>query len=66
MNSTHLPEGAQTCQDASTDPSAVLALWRSKDLDAHLLDRQSLYLVQQTVTKSFGKGRASRQNDVAV
>lgn len=40
-----LSECTQTCQNASSYPRAILSFRWRKDLNPHVLDRQSLYLM---------------------
>ena len=52
---TNLPESTQPGKNTTPYPGAVLPLWRSKNFDPHVLDRQSLYFMQQPVSESLGE-----------
>lgn len=52
----HLSKRAEASKNTSTDPCTVFALRRCKDLDPHIFHSKSLYLMQQSVTESFGQG----------
>jgi hypothetical protein len=50
---THLPEGAQSCQDAAANPRAVQPFWGRRNLDSHVLDGESLHLMQQSFPEAL-------------
>ena len=62
----HLLESTQACQDAAARPRRVYPLWRRQNLDAHVLHRQPLHFVEQSVTKAFGQRGTSGKHNVAV
>ena len=49
----HLFKCRETSQDATADPSAVLALWWRVYFDLHILDSELLHLVEETVAKPY-------------
>jgi hypothetical protein len=49
----HFLECRKTSEDATSDPSAVLALWWGVDFDLHIFDSELLHLIQETVAKPY-------------
>jgi hypothetical protein len=49
----HLSECAQSRQYATSNPGAILPLWGCKDFNPHVLNCQSLNLVQQPVPEAL-------------
>ena len=49
----HLPECAQSSEDAASYPRAVQSLRGRENLDPHVLHGQSLDLVQQSVAETL-------------
>ena len=64
-HSTDLPERTQPRQNTPPNPGTILALRRRPDLDPHVLDGQSLDLVQKSVAEALGQRRAAGEDDVA-
>lgn len=62
----HLFERAEPRKNAAASPRGVYSLRRCQNLDAHVLDRQPLHLVEQPVTKAFCQRGASGEHNVAV
>lgn len=56
---------AQACKDTSSYPGRVFPLRWCKDLDSHVLNGQSLNLVQKPVAESLGQSGSARENNVA-
>lgn len=65
FKTTYLPKRAQSSQNAASNPSTVLPLRRRKDLDPHILNRESLHLVQQSIAESLSQGAPTRQDNIA-
>lgn len=65
LRATHPSESAQSSKDTPTNPGRVLPFWRSKDLDSHVLNGQSLNFVQESVAEALGQGGAARQDNVS-
>jgi hypothetical protein len=62
----YLLERAQAREDAAAGPRGVYALRWCKNLDPHVLHRQSLHLVEQSVAESLCQCGTAREHDVAV
>lgn len=62
---TYLSKRAQSRQNAPPNPRRVLPLGRRKNLNPHILHRQLLHLVQQSVSEPLRQCAAARQHDVA-
>jgi hypothetical protein len=66
MTAAHLLERAQAREDAATRPRGVYSLRRRQNLDAHVLHRQPLHLVEQSVSEPLCQRRAPREHNVAI
>ena len=62
----HLLESTQARKNAATRPRSVYPLGRGQNLDAHVLYRQSLHLVEQSVAKALCQRGPSREHDVTI
>jgi hypothetical protein len=62
----HLLECTQTRKNAAACPRGVDSFRGCQDLDAHVLDRQPLHLVEQSVAEAFRQRGASGKHNVAV
>lgn len=63
---TYLLERAQARENAAASPRGVYSLWWCKNFYPHVLHRQSLHLVEQSVAESLCQCGTSREYDVAV
>jgi hypothetical protein len=63
---TYLLERAEAREDAAAGPRGVYALRWCKNLDPHVLHRQSLHLVEQSVTEALCQCGTAREHNVAV
>jgi len=47
----HLLERRKTSEDATSNPSAVLAFWWCVDFNLHIFDSELLHLIEEAVAK---------------
>jgi hypothetical protein len=66
MTAAHLFECAQARQNAAARPRGVYPLRRRQNLDAHVLYRQPLHLVEQSVSEALGQRGTAGEHNVAV
>ena len=66
LGDPHLLERAQRRQDRTTDPNAVLSLWRSNHLDLHGRRGQSSELFGHSLTNALEHGSATGKNHVGI
>ena len=59
----YLLKRAKASQDTPSRPGRVLAFGGREDFDAHILNRQPLYLVQQSIPETFSQSGSTRQHN---